>query len=152
MNPQFCCPFVMRPKLVPVVVRPTVPVDYRTFDPPSPTYNIPLFPIHLTANAAPTTRKTRWELEKLVSPTDGRTKELFFKLAAQKNGIRIGKEQNKGDKNYYMCLVHRYLVKSLLSATSKKWPQNVFQITIFFSHFNYGCNLVIVNLVVSPQF
>ena len=110
----------MRPKLVPVVVRPTVPADYRTlnvgsnFDPPSPTYNIPLFPIPLTADAAPTTRKTRWELEKLGSPTDGRTKELFFELAAQKNGIRIGKEQNKGDRNYCMCLVHGCLVKPLL--------------------------------------
>ena len=105
----------MRPKLVPVVVRPTVPADYRTLiDPPSPTYNIPLFPIPLTANAAPTTRKTRWELEKLGSPTDGLTKELFFELAAQKNGIRIGKEQNKGDRNYCMCLVHSCLVKPLL--------------------------------------
>ena len=115
MNPQFCRPFVMRPKLVPVVVRPTVPADYRTLiDPPSPTYNIPLFPIPLTANAAPTTRKTRWELEKLGSPTDGLTKELFFELAAQKNGIRIGKEQNKGDRNYCMGWVHVCLAKPLL--------------------------------------
>ena len=99
MNPQFCPTYHVRPKLVPVVVRPTVPVHYESFDPPSPApqYNIPLFPVHLSSDAVynPTTSTTRRELEQLGSPTGDLT-EMFFELAAQKNGIRIGTVPNKG--------------------------------------------------------
>ena len=87
----------MRPKFVPVVVRPTVPVGFGAFDPPSPQYNIPFFPIHLTPDAtfSPTTSRTRRDLEQLGSPTEDLT-EKIFELAAQKNGIRIGADHKKG--------------------------------------------------------
>ena len=102
MNPQFCPTFHVRPNFVPVVIRPTVPVGYPPpFDPPSQQYNIPVLgPMHLTPDGTfnPTTSKTRRELEQLGSPTEDFT-EMIFKLAAQKNGIRIGTVPNKGMGN-----------------------------------------------------
>ena len=99
MNPQFCSVFPVRPKLVPFVIRPTAPVGYNVFDPPSPQYNInvPLVPVHLSRNAtlSAATRKTRRELEQLGSPSEEWT-DMIFELAAQKNGIRISTVSSKG--------------------------------------------------------
>ena len=89
----------MRPKLVPFVVRPTAPVGFGVFDPPSPQYNIniPVVPIHLSCDAtlSTATSKTRRELEQVGSPNEKWT-NMIFELAAQKNGIRIGTVSSKG--------------------------------------------------------
>lgn len=99
MNPQFCSALPMRPKLVPFVVRPTAPVGYGVFDPPSPQYNInfPVVPVHLSHDAtlSTATSKTRRDLEQLGSSSE-KWSNMIFELAAQKNGIRIGTVSSKG--------------------------------------------------------
>lgn len=105
MNPQFCPPLQLRPRFVPVIVRPTVPVGYTPFTQDhqsSPVHCVePLFPFGLSPEAvfdSPTTSKTRRDLEQLGRPTE-HVAEMIFELAAQKNGIRIGMDHSKG-----MCI------------------------------------------------
>lgn len=96
MNPQFFPPLQVRPKLVPVIVRPTVPVAFASFTQPhvntSPVqHGNTLFTFGVSPDVildSPTTAKTRRELEQLGSTE--RATELIFELAARKNGIRIG--------------------------------------------------------------
>ena len=101
MNPQFCPPLQVRPRFVPFIVRPTVPVGYTSFSGdhhPSPVQGVPLFPFGLNPEIAfdsPTTSKTRRDLEQLGSPSE-QVAEMVFELAAQKNGIRIGVNNSKG--------------------------------------------------------
>ena len=53
MNPQFCSPLPLRPRFVPVVVRPTVPVWYSSItEDQSPVHGVPLFPFALTPEAS----------------------------------------------------------------------------------------------------
>lgn len=53
MNPQFCSPLPLRPRFVPVVMRPTVPVWYPSItQEQSPVHGVPLFSFALTPDAS----------------------------------------------------------------------------------------------------
>ncbi|PFX23756.1 hypothetical protein AWC38_SpisGene11669 [Stylophora pistillata] len=100
MNPQFFSPLQVRPKLVPVVVQPTVPLASTSYAlPPVNTFTSPvqhnnafstfcMSAADVVLDGKTTTARTRRELEHLGSTR--RATELIFELAARKNGIRVG--------------------------------------------------------------
>ena len=117
MNPQFFPPLQVRPKLVPVIVRPTVPVAFTSFTQPHVTSPIQhgntLFTFGVSPDVildSPTTAKTRRELEQLGS-TEHAT-ELIFELAARKNGIRIGVDP--GSKGNFWQQIDMQAINSII--------------------------------------